>query len=182
MKNFIKSVIKYLKIQIYRPTEVDKYRKQGVTIGKNCNLYSVSIDGCFQHLIKIGNNVTITHSSIIAHDASTHNELGYSKVGRINIGNDVFIGWGCIILGNVTIGNKVIIGAGSVVAKNIPDNTVVCGNPLRFICTYDEYINKNRENMKTAYISNVLFSEKTTLDKEIQCQELLNEGGMIYNC
>ena len=90
---------------------------------------------------------------------------------------DRFIGWGCIILGNVTIGNKVIIGAGSVVAKNIPDNTVVCGNPLRFICTYDEYINKNRENMKTAYISNVLFSEKTTLDKEIQCQELLNRGG-----
>ena len=64
----------------------------------------------------------------------------------------------------------------------LPDNTVACGNPLRFICTYDEYINKNRENMKTAYISNVLFSEKTTLDKEIQCQELLNGGGMIYNC
>ena len=43
MKNFIKSVLKHLKIQIYRPTEVDKYRKQGVTIGKNCNLYSVFI-------------------------------------------------------------------------------------------------------------------------------------------
>ena len=31
--------------------------------------------------------------------------------------------------------------------------------------------------MKTAYISNVLFSEKTTTDKEKQCQELLNGGG-----
>ena len=177
MKNIIKSVLKSLKIQIYSQTEVDRYRKQGVSIGKNCNFYCVSIDGCFQHLIKIGNNVTITHTSIIAHDASTHNELGYSKVGRINIGDNVFIGWGCIILGNVTIGNKVIIGAGSIVAKNIPDNTVACGNPLRFIGTYDEYINKNRENMKTAYISNVLFSEKTTADKERQCQELLNGGG-----
>lgn len=177
MKKIIKLILKHLGMKRHSLTEVDKYRKLGVTIGENCNLYSVSIDGCFQHLIRIGNNVTITHASIIAHDASTQNMLGYSKVGRINIGDDVFIGWGCIILGNVTIGNKVIIGAGSVVTSNVPENTVACGNPLRFICTYDEYISKNRENMKTAYVSNILFSQKSTEEKREQYQKLSSGWG-----
>lgn len=176
MKRLIRKVLNYLGFK--RPTEVDKYRKQGVTIGNNCNLYGVAIDGCFQHLVSIGDNVTITHSSIIAHDASTKNALAYSKVGRIEIGNDVFVGWGCIILGNVRIGNNVIIGAGSVVTKNIPDNSVVCGNPLRFICSYEQYIDRNRENMKDAPISNILFSEKTQSDKNEQIDLLSKIGGV----
>lgn len=177
MKSAIKNILAFLGIKISRSTEVDKYKKQGVTIGKNCKLYSVSIDGCFQHLISIGDNVTITHSSIIAHDASTKNALGYSKVGRIDIGNDVFIGWGSIILGDVKIGNKVIVGAGSIVSKNIPDNVVACGNPLRFICTYDEYIDKNRDKMKTAPVSDILFSSKTANDKAEQREALSKLGG-----
>lgn len=179
MKKFIKKVLNYLGLK--KTTEVDKYRKQGVTIGNNCKLYSVAIDGCFQHLVNIGDNVTITHSSIIAHDASTKNALGYSKVGRIDIGNDVFVGWGCVILGNVRIGNNVIIGAGSVVTKSIPDNSVVCGNPLRFICSYEQYIDRNRENMKDAPISNILFSEKTQYDKNEQIDSLQKRGGWGYD-
>lgn len=107
VKSFLK---KTFKILYHSRNEIDKYRKRGVTIGNNCSFYNVTIDGCFPHLIKIGNNVTITHSSLIAHDASTKRELGYSRVGIISIGNNVFIGWGCIILGNTHIGNNVIIG------------------------------------------------------------------------
>lgn len=40
--------------------------------------------------------------------------------GQINIGNDVWIGYGATILSGVTIGQGAIIGAGSVVAKDIP--------------------------------------------------------------
>lgn len=53
--------------------------------------------------------------------------LGYSRVGRIDIGNDVFIGASSIVLPNVKIGDKVIVGAGSIVTKDIPDNSVVVG-------------------------------------------------------
>ena len=43
------------------------------------------------------------------------------------------------------IGNKVIIGAGSIVTKDIPDNSVYAGNTARYICSYDEYMDKNKK-------------------------------------
>ncbi|MFQ6827743.1 MAG: DapH/DapD/GlmU-related protein [Faecalimonas sp.] len=49
---------------------------------------------------------------ILAHDASTKQELGYTLVKPVKIGNNVFIGAGSIILPGVTIGNRVIIGSG----------------------------------------------------------------------
>lgn len=51
----------------------------------------------------------------------------------IHIGNNCYIGTGSTILGPVRIGNNVTIGAGSVVTKDIPDNSVVAGNPARII-------------------------------------------------
>ncbi len=51
--------------------------------------------------------------------------------GDIVIGNDVWIGYEAIILPGVKIGNGVIIGARSVVTKDIPDYTIVAGNPAR---------------------------------------------------
>ena len=56
--------------------------------------------------------------------------------------NNVFIGCNSIIMGGVRIGNNVVIGAGSVVTKDIPDNSVVVGNPAKVIKTFDEFIEK----------------------------------------
>ncbi|MDE7143260.1 MAG: hypothetical protein K2N76_00510, partial [Muribaculaceae bacterium] len=44
-----------------------------------------------------------------------------------------WIGGGAIICPGVTIGNRCVIGAGSVVTKNVPDDSVVAGNPARII-------------------------------------------------
>jgi maltose O-acetyltransferase len=65
-------------------------------------------------------------------------------VTTTTIGDDVFLGAAAIVLAGVTIGNRVIIGAGSVVTKDVPDNSVVAGNPARVICTVDEYLKKHR--------------------------------------
>jgi len=125
-------------------SEIDKLRKRGVTIGENVHIFATYIDPLFPFLITIGDNVTLTDVKILAHDASTYKELGYTKFGKVTIGNDVFIGAKTVILPNVNIGNKVIIGAGSIVGKNIPDNTVAVGNPCHPICSYDEYMAKHR--------------------------------------
>ncbi len=53
--------------------------------------------------------------------------------GDINVGNDVWIGHGAIVISGVTIGNGAIVGAGSVVTKNVEEFAVVAGNPARFI-------------------------------------------------
>lgn len=74
--------------------------------------------------------------------------MGYVKVAPVNIGNNVFVGYGSIILLGVTIGDKVIVGAGTVCSKNIPSNVVVvrgCGSTYRVLCSYDEYIAKEKE-------------------------------------
>ena len=49
------------------------------------------------------------------------------------IGDNVYIAANSTVIGKVNIGNNVIVGAGSVVVKDIPDNSVVVGNPARVI-------------------------------------------------
>lgn len=123
---------------------VELYRKKGVRIGKNTELYNTSIDGLRPFLVTIGDNVLITTSRILTHDASTKKFLGHTKLGRVTIGNNVFIGAGCIILPGVHIGDNVIVGAGTVVSKDIPANSVVAGNPMRNIGQIENNIEKNR--------------------------------------
>lgn len=128
---------------------VKLYRKKGVMIGDNTELYNTIIDGIRPFLVTIGNNVLITGSRILTHDASTKKFLNYTKVGKVSIGNNVFVGVNCIILPNVTIGSNVIVGAGTVVSKNIPDNSVAAGNPMRIVGTLEDNILKNRKLLET---------------------------------
>lgn len=157
--------------------EVKALRRRGVKIGDNVDIIRSHIDSCQGFLITIGNNVTITHSAILAHDASTKKHIGYSKVGRVDIGDDVFIGYGSIVLPNTKIGNKVIVGAGTVVAKDVPDNVVIAGNPFRILCTFDEYIEKNRAKLEKGPTYNTYWPNKTQEEKDRMYQELKNTGG-----
>ncbi|WP_455667194.1 serine O-acetyltransferase [Phocaeicola sp.] len=63
--------------------------------------------------------------------------LGKRKPGlqqpNIFIGDNCYIGTGTTILGPVNIGNNVVIGAGSVVINDIPDNVIVAGVPAKII-------------------------------------------------
>jgi maltose O-acetyltransferase len=51
----------------------------------------------------------------------------------IEIGSDVWVGGGAIILPGVTIGSRAVIGAGSVVSRSIPEGVFAAGNPCRVI-------------------------------------------------
>jgi len=119
----------------------------GVIIGDNCKIQGeVIIDYSHYWHITIGDNVTIApRVHILAHDASTKPHIGYTKIGKVNIGNNVFIGAGSTILPGVSIGNNSIIGAGSLVHNNIPDNTIAVGTPAKVISTLDEFVKKNKE-------------------------------------
>lgn len=59
-------------------------------------------------------------------------EQNHNK-GDINIGDDVWIGAGVIILKGVEVGNGAVIGAGSVVTKDIPEFAICVGNPAKVI-------------------------------------------------
>lgn len=51
----------------------------------------------------------------------------------VEIGEDVWVGGGAIILPGVRIGSRAVIGAGSVVTRDIPDDVFAAGNPCRVI-------------------------------------------------
>jgi len=51
----------------------------------------------------------------------------------VEIGSDVWVGGGAIILPGVRIGSRSVIGAGSVVTRDIPEGTLAAGNPCRVI-------------------------------------------------
>lgn len=57
----------------------------------------------------------------------------------VNIGNNVWIGMGAMILPGVTIGDNSIIGAGSVVSRDIPANVIAFGAPCRVIREFNEH-------------------------------------------
>ncbi|GAL12505.1 chloramphenicol acetyltransferase [Vibrio astriarenae] len=105
-----------------------------IFIGKDCVLQGTSI--CAYDKVSIGNNVIFGPNTVIM-DCSGHtlsnrgtpDELDNLKAKPVTIGNDVWIGYGCIILPGVIIGNGSVIGAGSVVTKNVPDNCLAAGNP-----------------------------------------------------
>ncbi len=125
--------------------QIENLRKGGADIGSNVHILGSSVDALFPFLISIGDNTTITDSKILAHDASTKKLLGYTKMGKVTIGKNCFIGAKSLILPNVTIGDNVIIGAGSVVTKDIPSNSIAVGNPCRVIKSYDEYMDKQKK-------------------------------------
>ena len=155
-------------------------RARGVQVGENCNIYTNSIDFGHGYLISIGNNVTISNAVLLAHDASTKRFIGYSKVGRIIIGDNVFIGWNAIILPNVTIGSNVVIGAGSVINKDIPDNVVVAGNPGKIICSIDDFIKRNSVLFLSVPHFDTHWSKKSQEQKN-EIIRALENGGFCFD-
>ena len=132
-------------------TNVDALVKQGLQLGDSVFISNtVIIDPSFCWLISIGDDCTLTGGvCILAHDASTKRHIGYTKIGRVSIGEKTFIGAGSTVLPGVEIGANVIIGAGSVVRDSIPDGKMAVGNPAVVVSSTADYVREHRERMKT---------------------------------
>ena len=181
----IKKLLKKIRNKIIMEMDIDSLKKIGLKVGENFNMQrDCIIDPSHCWLIEIGDNVTLApRVHILAHDASTKFALNYTKIGRVSIGNNVFIGANTTILPNVHIGDNVIIGANSLVCKNLESNKVYAGNPAREICTYDDYIKKNSEKMKKVPIYGdeyTLRNKKITNEmKQKMKDELKNSIGYV---
>lgn len=117
-----------------------------ITIGKDCVLQGTCI--CAYQSVCIGDRV-IFGPNVVVMDCSGHavdhrgsaDELSNLKIESVKIGNDVWLGYGVIILPGVTIGERSVIGAGSVVTKDIPNDSVAAGNP----CVVKHHIKNNNK-------------------------------------
>lgn len=122
-------------------------------IGENC-LFQSRVFPMDPKLLYIHDNVTIAANvTFCTHDAIRHvlmnmDEKKYEmNRGAIEIEDNVFIGIGSIILPNVHIGKNVIVAAGSIVTKDIPNNSIVAGNPAKIIGKFDDLKLKREKNI-----------------------------------
>jgi acetyltransferase-like isoleucine patch superfamily enzyme len=85
--------IKELLYRIRGEYTTEKLISMGMTVGNNFRrLHGVILDPGHCWLIEIGNNVTMApRVHILCHDASTKQFLNYTKIGRVTIGDNVFI-------------------------------------------------------------------------------------------
>lgn len=112
--------------------------QKNAKIGKNCKISSHTF---------ICEGVTIEDNVFVGHGVTFINDpmpRATSENGGLQTEDDwtcipthirrgASIGSGSTILCGITIGENAIAGAGSVVTKDVPPNTVVAGNPARFL-------------------------------------------------
>jgi len=126
----------------------DYLRQHGrfYAIGQDCHI-NTDCKITDPDYVRLGNNVTLSTCVLIGHDASiavigraTGKKL--DSVGKIDIRDNVFIGYGAILLPGVTIGPNAIVAAGAVVNRDVPPGSVVGGVPAKPVGTFDDLIER----------------------------------------
>ncbi len=161
LNNLLKNIIRILALRygkfpnVYRKIckpRGDEYaeylRRHGnfYELGQDCSILpsTVFTDPAY---VRIGNNVHFSSCSLIGHDGSiamlnrAYN-VKLDAVGKIDIRDNVFIGFNAIILPNVTIGANAIIAAGAVVTKNVAEGDIVAGVPAQSIGRVEDLVKK----------------------------------------
>jgi acetyltransferase-like isoleucine patch superfamily enzyme len=112
--------------------------QKNARIGSRCKISSHTFicEG-----VVIEDNVFVGHGVVFINDSyprSTNQNGSIQtdsdwRVERTIVKKGASIGSGATILSNITIGEGALIGAGSVVTRDVPPNTIVVGNPAKFI-------------------------------------------------
>ncbi len=142
------------------------------SIGENCEINrDASISD--PYLVRLGNDVTLSTCNLISHDGSIKQiykatGLKVDAVGKIDIKDNCFIGFGATVLRNVTIGPNSIVAAGAVVTRNVPPHSVAVGIPARVIGSIESFAQKILIETKTLPWCDLIQSRDGAFDSVIE--------------
>ena len=93
------------------------------------------LSGVRFHKVKIGKNVIVMPGCLMMLISNNHDlyERQVIVCKPVHIGRNAWIGAGSTILPGVTVGENAVVGAASVVTRDVEADTIVVGNPARFI-------------------------------------------------
>lgn len=120
--------------------------------GDHC-FFSPHNYGTEPYMLSFGDNVHVAAGvRFITHDIAAKmfqhmDPQGHytSRIGKIEVGNNVFIGAGATILYDVNICDNVIIGAGALVNADLTESGVYGGVPAKRIGDFEDYMQKSRQ-------------------------------------
>ncbi|MDI9460893.1 MAG: acyltransferase [Saccharofermentanales bacterium] len=164
IKTRIIKLISHFNHPVYMKFYIKALKRQGMDI-EGQPLYigaTTSFDGKDYSKIHISDKVVISSDvRLLTHDYSLSRAFVASGIQLerevytlrdIHIGENSFIGTKSIIMPGTKIGKNVIVGAGSVVRGEIPDNSIVIGNPAQVVANTIEWAKRQRE--KGDYLEN----------------------------
>ena len=157
-------------------------RIAGVNMGYN-NFVNSKFWSSEPYLITIGSNCAITSGVKIFTHGGARVARGrfphFDCFGKVNIGDNVYIGTNALIMPGVNIGNNVLVAAGSIVCNSVPSGVVVAGNPARIVDTIDGYIERNLPyNLNTKGLSK---KEKEKILKRTEENKFLYKRCLVVN-
>ncbi len=147
--SLVRAATRVARRQLYDPyTIAELFREQGAQIGEHC-YFGVKQIASEPWLVKIGDHVGIAAGVLLL----THG-LGWNYrdrvpdlqvFGAIEIGNNVNIGSNAIVVPGVKIGNNCLVAAGAVVTRDVPDGSIVAGNPAKVIGDVEDYFERAKK-------------------------------------
>ena len=127
------------RVHLYGETYIQTGQGGNVKIGRDTHIQPRCQFSAYKASIDIGRDVQIAPGcafypydhGILPDELICRQPL--TTKGDINIGDDVWLGFGVIVLSGVRIGKGAVIGAGSVVTRDVPEGAIALGAPARVV-------------------------------------------------
>jgi len=139
------------RVHLYGDTYIQTGRGGSIKIGRDTHIQPRCQFSAYLASIKVGSNVQIAPGcafypydhGVMPGDLICNQPL--TSKGDIEIGDDVWLGYGIIILSGVNIGKGAVIGAGSIVTRSIPEGAIAAGVPARVLKLRSDLRINNKE-------------------------------------